>query len=147
MAPEEPWQALGLGDSSHSRCRTATAPFQFPKYVNTHNAISCLRQSRWCPKTDGETEAPREDKLATEPRMMSFCWAGRLVGTARQPTCIPQWLGPGSPDTLGRMLCPTLSSSAQGHVSWLENTDSKPPACLCWGKHGCLGTGMSTTSQ
>lgn len=145
------WKPWGSGDSSHvplchSRCRIATTPFRFPKHVNTHNAVSCPRQLRWSPKGDGETEVPREDKLATEPRVMSFSWPGRPPGDTRWPTCLPPWLGPGnrhpSRDALSHPLfeCPGPCQLAGEHRQ-------QAPACLCWGKHGCLGTGVSIMGQ
>lgn len=37
--------------------------------------------------------------------------------------------------------------SAQGHVSWLGDTDSKHPPVCVEGKHRCLGTGLTTMGQ
>lgn len=141
---------LGSGDCihawlCHSRYRIAT--ISVPQIYEHSRSCVLPEAVKMVSKNRLETEVPREDRLAAGPRGTSSAWAGRPSGTARWPTCLPLWLGPGNPDTPGGMLFSTLSLSAQGHVSWLGDADSKHPPVCVGGKHRCLGTGMSTMGQ
>lgn len=141
---------LGFGDGTHawlchSKGRIAALPFN-PQYVNTHNPVSCLRQSRRSQRTDVETEAPREDRL---PQSLGGEALLGLAGLRGQQGGHPtshcgQAQGTQTPQE-GCSSPPSLS--VQGHVSWLGDTDSKHPPVCVGGKHRCLGTGMRTMGQ